>query len=513
MEESKSRFVNSSRNLATGIISQMIQLALNFIVRTIFIYTLGIEYLGISGLFANILEVMSIADLGFGTAIMYSLYKPISEEDTDKQAALMGFYKKIYSVIAIAIAVIGLAFVPFLKYVINLETEIPHITLYYLLYLGNTVMSYLFVYKTSIVSAHQKSYLLNIYDSIFAVIQYTVQAILLMSFKNFTVYLVFQSICTLSINIYKARRSQSLYPYISQKIDLDTETKKDIGTNLLSMFVYKIGGVLLNNTDNILISVLVGTVAVGYYSNYKLLITAVTVFTTIIFTSVSASVGNISVSTDKETQYFMFKILDFIGFWVFSFCSICFFTLMDPFIVFWIGKEYLLSNAVVIAIILNFYLPGTIYSVAIFRDTTGLFKQTKYVFLVTAMLNLILSIALGNIWGLFGILIATTIARLLTNCWFEPYLLYKSYFDVPPSKYFLEKIIDTILFILIALIMYGVKISLNEYTTVNFVIKMILCIILPNAAFLLLFRKKEEFKYIKNSVYAHLVNRGRFKNI
>ena len=502
MVEDSSRLANASRNIATGTINQVIQLLFSFTARSIFIKILGAEYLGIGGLFINILQVLSLADLGFSSAIVYTLYKPIAEGDEDKQAALMGYYKKIYAIVAVVVTISGLAVVPFLKYIINLEREIPHLTLYYLLYLANTVMSYLFIYKISITTAHQKSYLLNIYDAVFSMIQYSIQILLLVVFKNFTIYLVFQLCCTFSINLFKSYRSQLLYPYISKKIDLDKQTKKEISLNLQSMFIYKIGSVILFNTDSILISIFVGTLTVGYYSNYKLIIGSISVFTSIIFSSITAIMGSINASGDREKQFFMFKVLDFVGFWVFSFCSICFFILMNDFIFLWIGRGYLLNFTVVLAMILNFYLPGSIHSVAVFRDTTGIFKQTKYIFLTTALLNLILSLVFGKLFGLAGILYATVAARILTNLWFEPYILYKSYFKVSPRVYFLQKARYVLAFLAAALIVYLISSIFNAHTIGDFIIKMIICTVAANGLFLLLFRRKEEFLYITNTLAA-----------
>lgn len=504
--ETKSRLVNSSKNILTGVFNQVITLILSFVSRTIFIRVLGEEYLGVNGLFSNVLMVLSLADLGFGTAIVYSMYKPIIDKDTSKIAALMNFYKKIYNYVAIFVTVLGLALVPFLKYLINMENALPHVTLYYLLYLANTVLSYLFVYKTSIVIAHQQSYLLNIYDSAFVVIQYLAQILMLIFTKNFTAYLIVQLLCTFLRNLYKANKSEKLYPYIKNNLELDKETKKDILTNVKSMFVYKIGGVILNNTENIIISILIGTVAVGYYSNYKLLIASVTTFTTIIFSSISASVGNLNAQGDTEQKFFVFRVLDFVGFWIFSFCSVCFLVLINDFIYLWLGEQYLLSNVVVIAIIINFYIPGIMQSIWTFRDTTGLFRQTKYVSLFTSAINLILAVILGKIFGLAGIFFAAAIARVLSNFWYEPLVLHRDYFGKSTTSFFFNQGIRIVLTALSTVIIVLLS-SFMKVTWISFIYKMVLCLIVPNVIYIILFRKTEEFQYIYKKVVKNVVDK------
>jgi len=496
MSETNSRMSNTKKNIKMGLINQMLMVALSFVTRTVFIHTLGVAYLGVSGLFSNILTLLSMADLGFGSAIVFSMYRPIAEKDETRLAALMNYYRYLYRIIAVVVAIIGFALVPFLPYIVNMDQPIGNLTFYYLMYLANTVMSYLFVYKTSITTAHQKTYLLTLYSSVFALIQNALQITVLLIFKNFTLYLAVQLAGTFFKNVYQANKSEKMYPYIKNKVELSKAVKHEIGENVKSMSIYKIGGVLINNTDNILISIMVGTLWVGYYSNYGMVVTNVNMLITILFNSVMASLGNLNATESKERQYGVFRSLQLASWWISAFCSICFFVLFKDFITLWIGSRFLLSTPTVIAIILNFYMPGTMRTVSVFRDTTGMFRRTKYVYLLTCVINLILSVLMGRVWGISGILFATILARLLTNFWWEPRVLMKHYFHRPMAQYFVRQAV-LFGFALIALLgTYFVAMLLHVSPLVDFAYKAAVCAILPNAVFFVILRNNSEFRYL-----------------
>ena len=498
--KSRTRKQYVSLNIITGSLSHVISLLLQLVSRTIFINTLGIEYLGINSMFYNILMLLSLADLGFGSAIVYSMYKPLLENDTDTIVALMTYYKRIYHRIAIVVAIIGIGMLPLLPYVVNLDTEIPYLPIYYLLYVANIVISYLMAYRYTIITADQKGYLITIYSLVGTILQTLVQIVILVVFKNFMLYLIVFIVRTFLVNWFQSNKAKKVYPFISGTKELDLATKKSIFENVKSMFLYKFGGVLLNNTDNFIISMMIGTVYVGLYSNYLTIIVAVYHFTDIIFDSITSSVGNLNASKDSEWKFEIFKILNFIVFWIMTFCSVCFLVLFNDFITLWIGKEYIFGMLTVIVIVINFFMPGTLTSVSIYRDTTGMFRQTKYVFLITAFINLVLSIWLGKSYGLFGILLATAIARLLTNMWYEPYVLFKSYFKRSPIQYFKRQALYWLIAVASCLITYFLATLLPSTTVFHFILKIVLCLIAPNALILALFYRTKEFHYIYHQV-------------
>ena len=498
--DSTSRVKNSMRNMIFGIGSQAIVLLINFISRSIFIYILGVKYLGINGLFSNILNLLSLADLGMGTAMMYSMYKPLAEKDERKLAALTQYFKKIYYLIATAITLIGISLVPFLNNLVNLDNPIRHLEIYYLLFLADSVASYLFSYKTLIIYSDQKLYLLKMYSFSFVIIKFLVQTGIIFITHNYILYLVVQVVCTFLCNMLSARAADKIYPYIHEKRELQKDEKKKIFSDVKAIFLYKIGGVILNSTDNIIISIIIGTIFVGYYSNYTMIVNSILIFTTTIFNSIHSSVGNLNTSNDREYQYKVFNTLNFSAFWIFGFCSICLYVLFNDFISLWVGEKYILETTVVQMIVFNFYLAGILNPISVFRDTTGLFKSTKYIPIVSALINIAFSIILGKTMGMFGIFAATAIARLSTNFIVEPRVLMKKYFDKKSIGYYVKSILYFIVLIISLIVTYMTCSLINGRDILGFIMEMIVCAILPNTIFLLVFFKTDEFKFIYNKV-------------
>lgn len=503
---SESRIVKSSYNAIFGILYQIVVLVFSFVSRTIFIRILGSEYLGINGLFSNILTVLSLAELGFSSAINYSLYKPIADHDVHKIAALMNFFKKIYYVVAAVVLGIGLSLVPVLRYLVNVETDIPNLTLYYILILMQTVVSYLFVYKMALLNANQQGYLVSNYGIFTYILQFVLQNIMLVITHNFTLYLSVQILCTLVNNLLISRKADLIYPELKYKDCLEKEEKRVIFRNVKDLFLYKIGAIILNGTDNILISTFVGTVWVGIYSNYLMLVNAVKGFVTIVFNAMQASIGNLSVKEDIDTQFQLFKVLDLLCFACYGFCAICFWTLLNKFIYIWLGADFLLKPHVVAIVVFNFYIPGVLSITSMYRDATGMFKQTKFVFLTTAFINLILSIILGRVWGLTGILAATLIARLCTNFWFEPFIIYKHYFKKNAGEFFLNQIVR-IIFISILVGLYSFVFDFIPLNLGTFLLESVVCGVGSLVAIWMYIRCKEEYAYIYENLIKKLLMR------
>lgn len=501
------RIKHSVNNIIFGVLEQVVTILLTFVTRTVFIKVLDDRLLGVNGLFSNILSLLSIAELGFGSAIIYGMYKPIAENDTKKVAALMNYYRKIYNVLALVVAVIGLALVPFLKYLVNVETEIDHLILYYLIFLSDSVCSYLLANRTAIIEANQNSYMIKRYNTFFILLKNILQMISLILLKNFIIYLLIQVFVTLVSNLYGAIIAKKKYPYAFENVEIDQKEKRSLIENVKSMMVYKIGGVLLNHTDNILLSVIAGTVSVGYYSNYNMIIYSITRFINILFNAIKASVGNLNASSEMEKKIRTFYQIDFFSSWLYGFVTVGIFVLINDFITIWIGEKYVFHQGVVFAIVSGFYLLGIMSPIGTYRETTGLFKQTKYVFLITAILNIILSILLGNQSGIFGILIATSISRLVTNFWYEPYILFKTYFKTSSKIYFMNKgkniflmIVSCIL--LLAIFKY-VKIICNNHM-LCFIIEIMLTTTVTNGLFWMVYHTREEYKYFKNLAWSFI---------
>ncbi|MCR4903452.1 MAG: hypothetical protein K6A23_11390 [Butyrivibrio sp.] len=491
-----SRKANSAKNLISSIVNQFVTLLFSFVTRTIFIHYLGVEYLGINGLYSNILQVLSLADLGFGSAITYSMYKPIKNNDIKVLSALITFYGTIYKYVAIGVSVVGIILIPFLPYIVNSTLEYKYVVLYYVLYLCNVVVSYLFVYKTSITKAYQKAYILNQYDTTFIVIKNILQILVMVLFKSFVGYLLVQIIIGWGSNLYKTIQTEKMFPFIKEKEVLGKAEKISILDNVKSMFLYRIGGVIMSNTDNILISMLVGTIYVGFYSNYLLVVNSVLNFMNLFFYSITASLGDLNAGDDTEKSYLYFNRVNFVANSIAVFCSVCFWGLLEDFVTIWLGGEYLLDELTLVAIVLNFFMPMSIRTVSLYRDTMGMFKKTKYVFCFTAAINLILSVILGKLLGLSGILIASAIARALTNIWYEPMILFKDYFHKDIFKnYVVKQLKYWIIFLCACAICSFIRPLFGEITIFKFIIEMFIIAFVPMIIIVLAYYRSDEFNY------------------
>ena len=509
-----SRIKNSSLNFITNTIIQAVSILTAFILRRVFIKTLGIEFLGISGLFNNILAVLSLAEMGVGTAMSYSMYKEIANSNTEKLTELNNYYKTIYNRIAIIILVFGLCLLPFLKYIVNLDREVPHLHIYYILEIVSTVVSYLFIYKTTIVNADQSGYKLNMLSIILQIVTCILQITTLLLFKKYMIYLLIGIFITFLGNLIKSRYAEKLYPFIKDKSKtLPDEEKKSIWKNIKAMFAYKIGGVLLNHTDNILISIIVNTTMVGIYSNYLMIYNKANAIINILFSAIIASTGNFNVLANSEEKYKMYKIIDFMSYISYSFFAIGVFFCGDDLIRAVTGSAtLLLSKSVLIVTIVYFYLNMLKRSIAIFRETTGLFKYGKYSMVISAILNIIFSIILGNMFGIFGVLLATIIARCLSDIWYEPFVLFKKIFSKGSSEYFLEQIWRALVVIGIILLIIPIcRLNTIEHLYIRMGINAIICVSLTSLVFFLLFRKSKEFLYLKEKAFDIVGKKINFK--
>ena len=435
---SEGRTKKTARNAAFAAANHGITVILSFVNRTVFIRLLGVDYLGINGLFADILMMLSLADLGLTSAMAYSYYKPIAEHDTEKVAALLQYYKKIYQYIAASVAVLGLALVPFLDKLVRISRPIPHLRLYYLLMLANTVVSYLFVFKATLITADQKNYILSRYSALFSIARTLTQIVVIVLFRNYIVYLVTNVLFTMGHNLFVSKKADEMYPYILKKVpDLSRDDRSSIFQNIRSLFIYKLATVIMNGTDNTLISVLVGTVWVALYSNYTMVTSTLSTFINMLYTSSTASIGNIVAGENVERRQDAFTMIQTMSLLITTFTVICLSLLFQDLITVWMGDKYLLDSMALLAIILNFYLIGILHPVWSMREATGLFNQAKYIMPLCAIVNLVSSVIFGKQFGVAGILFASAFSRLTTYFWYEPVILFRVYLKQPARKFYL----------------------------------------------------------------------------
>jgi len=481
---------------------QTLTILLSFVVRTVFIRTLGKVFLGINGLFDNILQMLSLAELGVGTAITYSMYRPMAENDTAKVNILLKLYKKVYIVVGSVVLIAGLCLSPFLDYFISDKPNIPNLVLYYVIYVVNSASTYFFIYKTSVIIVAQNEYIITIRKMAFVVLKYVAEIIVLLFLKSYTIYLVASVFSNISCNISISKKAEKLYPFIKEKVtgNLPKEEKVSIVKNIGALFFHRIGNVAVNATDNLIISKILGLTLVGLYSNYLLIINTINTFINILYNNITASVGNVNVTETLERKYQVYKNIAFTNFWIACFCSTSLIVLLNPFISLWIGDEYLLDINIVIILVANCYFKIIRKSTLIFRNAMGLFWNDRYKPLFEAAVNLVASVILAVKYGIIGVFVGTLISTLTTCFWIEPWILYKYGFNKKVIEYFKMFFGYFIVTFFIIVLTYALSNMPTVDSLLKFIIKALISLSVPNMIFILLYHRSEEFLYIKGLV-------------
>ncbi len=499
------RVKNTLFNLNASVISMLITNLLGFISRTIFLKILDASFLGINGLCSNILSMLSLAELGLGTSIVYSLYKPLAEEDNQKINILMSFYKKAYSIVGSIVAVLGVAALSLLPKVVPDIVVYENYQFYYLLFLLNTVSSYFLSYRETLISADQKGYKLTSRNVAFQVVTTVVQIVILVFTKSYAAYLISQTVVQTVRKIAINRYIGKQYPLVDfkSKTPLPTQDRKTISKNVRAMVMQKIGGYIVFGTDNLLIGHYVSVAMVGIYSNYTLLISIIYTLSVSIFTSMSASVGNLTAG-DKKREYEVYKSVFFINFCISSFAAICLFSFLNPFMGIWLGEEFVLPSTIVLVVVINNYLTSMRKSMEIFYNSNGLFWHSRYKSVVEAAINLVVSVILAEKFGMIGIFIGTLVSSVSTTMLWDVYVLYKYGFNKKFKNYITDYILKFIYYCLITIIIYILTSLIGGIIGTDSIIKLLLLCLLDFIVFTLaifiLFWHTSEFKWVLNKV-------------
>lgn len=495
------RTQNSIRNVLAAMMGQLGGVLVNLLARVFFLHYLNQTYLGLNGLFTNVLTMLSLVELGVGPAMAYSLYKPLADGDVEKIKSHMAFYKKAYITIGLTIAALGLIFLPFYTVFMDEVPDIPHLNTIYLLFVANTVVSYFYSYKRSLIVCDQKKYIeTSVHYGAYFILN-VVQIIFLAITKSYVLFLVLQVISTWGENFILARKADKLYPYLREKDakPMEKEDAQIIFRNVAAMSMHKVGAVVVNSTDNILISKLIGLATAGLYNNYYTIIHPLQTVTNQIFESIVASVGNLSASVKdgdvahlKET----FNDVLFFAFWVFTFCSVCLLNLLPPFIEFlWLrNRGWLLDSGTLIVLVINFYLYGMRRPVLTFRDASGAFWNDRFKPLFEAAINLAASILLAKHYGIMGIFLGTLVSTVTTSLWVEPLVLYRNVFFLPLRDYFIRFLgytaVSAVICFLTVWLCY-----LVGYSLLSLIPRALICVVVPNALLFVIFRRTKEFRY------------------
>ena len=492
------RTYNVIRNISSGLIYKLISIFLPFILRTVMIHYMGIQYAGLNTLFSSILQVLSMAELGFGSALTFSLYKPLVDNDEKKICELLNLYKIIYRRLGFIILGIGLVLVPFLKYLIKgtYPGDIKIYILYYI-YLFNTCISYfLFAYKQSLLNANQRNDIVNNVGMITYTVSYIFQILAILIFKNYYVYIIFTPICTVVNNILVAVCANRAYPNLQCRGSVTVQEKKEIYNKVKALAGHKIGGVVINSLDSVVVSAFLGLSTVALYGNYYYILSAINGIIDVGYNAILASVGNTIVIEEKQRVYTIFKKLNFIMSWAICFCCVGLICLYQPFMIVWVGKENIFPTSTMIIIVIYFYSQKSRLIGLNFKDAAGLWNLDFWKPYVGLIVNLVVNIVLVNIIGVNGVYISTILTMFGVYFPWETWALFKGVFKRESREYILQYLYYTIGTIISAALSFIVTNNINVTGILGLAIKAVVGILVGNVIYLCINLKNPEFKSI-----------------
>lgn len=504
-----SRTKSSIVNILSGVFSYLVILVLKFVFRVVLIRTLGDEYIGLNGLFANIISIFSIAELGLGTGIMAILYKPLHDNDIEKIKSIIGFTKKIFIIIGIIILAVGLVFTPFIGVVINDTTiDINQIRIYFIVYLIYTCITYFNYHKILLLLTAQKSYIEKNVMAIVNIIVMSLSIGFLYLFNEYIYYLILLAVGAFIQNLIVSIFATKKYPYLKQRgtKPFESNEKKELTGKIYAVSVQKIGATLVTSTDNILISAFISLAILGVYSNYSLIMSSIMSLCWQIKNGLIASVGNLWKDKPKEYVRKVFERINFLFFWLFSFCTACLLCLSDPFISLIFGNDFIIDRLSFFLIIIVFYFEGTQLTVNGFKETQGLFVKDKYLNIVRAVINLVVSIVLVQFIGLSGIFIGTISSFILTTFWVEPFVLFKYGFKERSKKYYLKTLIMLLITVLVCAVTY-LSCYWIPWDIWGFVFRCMICLAVPNIILFFTTFFSNESKYYRSYIQSRIFKR------
>ncbi len=492
------RTANTLRIMLSKNLRVVIELVTSFVTRTVFIYCLSADYLGLNGLFSSILSVLSVAELGIGSAIVFHMYKPIAENDEDEIKKLVSFYKNCYFLIGLVIFGVGLCLIPALPGIVNFETDLD-INLYviYILSLVNTASTYWFyAYLQSVANAYQKQNIINNYTSLFKIATATACSLGLILTRNYYVYLVTQILLVFLQNLYIRSRILKAFPVVRnlKGCKLERQKIKRIFKDVAAIFIDRVSNTLSTTFDSLIVSAFVSTAMVGYINNYHLINNAVTGVATSIAMSAYASIGNLVSTASKEKMVQVFKKLDFINDFLLYFCCVCTCVLSTPFITLWAGKEYAISFAIVFCIVFDSYAYNMLWPTWGFKDGMGLFAKGKFLKLFRGVTNIVLSILLCKYWGAFGVYFASLITNLLITVPVFIYIVFRYGFQMSCKRQLLMVLFRLGMTAAVIFFTRFLCSLLGPVTILSFIAMMAICAVLSVLTFYLVYRRTEGWK-------------------
>lgn len=488
---------NTGRNILSGIIVRLFQMLMPFAMRTMLIHFMGIEYLGLSSLFSSILQVLNLAELGIGSAMVFFMYKPIAEDNRDELCALMRLYRTYYRVIGLAVAIVGLALLPFLPRLVSgaVPEELSLETLY-LMNLAATVLSYwLFAYRSSVLSAHQRNDVLNYVMLGAQALQYSLQAVVLLTFRDYYLYMLVVLATQILSNIACALVSVKMYPHLKPDGTLPKEKRKTINAHIRDLFISKLGGVVLGSADTIVISAFLGLNLLVMYQNYFFIVTSVYGFLEVMLNGMLAGIGNSLAIEDAETNNRVFRRVSLLFTLLVFSCVCCFAGIFQPFMRIWMGEELMLPYGMVASFCVYFIVYAYTRLFNTFKNAAGQWHSDRFRPLVSAAVNLTLNLALVQSLQLYGILWSSIAALGVIEIPWLVHNVFRMIFTCDSSRRYARFIGR---YIAAGMAAWGITTALTSLVSLSPWLSFGLCVaasaLIPLSVYITCFRKRDEFK-------------------
>lgn len=496
------RTENVERNVVFGLLNKTLALVLPFIVRTVLIYRFGAEYLGLNSVFSSVLQVLSLAELGFGAALTYSMYEPIAKNDHKLICAYLNTYRKVYFMVGCIILVGGLIAMPFLPHLVH-DAVIPgdlNIYLWFSAFLADVVISYwLYAFKMSIPIAFQRDDLLSKVDMGIMTIRSILQLILLMTSTNFYLYLLAFPVTTILRNFWISAMVDKRFPEYKPEGKISTEQNADLRQRVRGLLVNKICITSRNGIDSVCISAFLGLTIAGIYHSYFYVLNALVAISQILMTAMTPGVGNSLVIEPREKNYADMRRFNFMYMIIAGWASICMLCLYQPFVRVWIGEKLMLSNPAVIALCLYFYMLKMGDMRWVYTEAAGLWWECRHLMVIETAANIILNIVLVKLWGVVGIIVATIISLLFINFFGSTRIVFNHYFkNGKLFEFFADHLRYFVVTLIITVVTYaacrgaGTLVSGGKWA--QFLIRIPISAILPIPLYYLLYCRTNEFK-------------------
>lgn len=500
-DRTENRIRNSRKNLIFASCGQLIITVFSFLERRVFLSFLSVDYLGINGLYTSLLSFLSVAELGIGSAIIYCLYKPIAENNYDQIAALMHVFKKIYAIIGFIVIGLGICCIPFLDVIIDSDLSSLKLSLYFIIFLANSVIGYFFSFKIYFIELNQKKYITTYAAVTAQMVQYVLQMATVALFRNYYIYLLVALIVNFGRHIYLARKADKLYPYINKKTKtkIPQEVKSRIIKNSKGAFLNKIADSIVTSTDSVLITLFVSLSVTGLYSNYQMIIIGTTTTISMVFSSMIASIGNLCATEDEKTIYNSFETFDLACFIIYSTVALVLAICFKPLIGLLFGTRFTLPRSTEILICISFFVTGMRKSVLVYREVMGLFWEDRYKSIIQVAINIIASIFLGKAYGINGIIAGTIISTLLACTWIEPLVIFHKGFYRKVRKYYMTYAIRCIIIILIFIISNSISnMVMTAHVSINLLSSFAITLLSITIVYFIIYFRSKKMKDLIN---------------